>query len=130
VLSEDVTDAEPGKAGTTMVTEEWIFGQRTASPFGQQRAKDFGSLRPQWTDTFFASLSKQPNVRRGLEAQIKHTHRDDFLNSCACIEHRREEGIITTAISGSSVYCGQHRLNLIEFEVIDRTGTRSLERHC
>jgi hypothetical protein len=54
-----------------MVTEDWISGQRTAAPFGQQRAKDFGSLRPQWTDTFFASLSRQPNVRRCLEAQIK-----------------------------------------------------------
>jgi hypothetical protein len=69
-------------------------------------------------------------MRRGLEADIKHMHRDYFLNPCACIEHGREEGVITTAIGGSADNCGQHRLNLIEFEVFDRTGTRSLERHC
>jgi hypothetical protein len=65
---------------------------------------------------------------RGLEADIEHTHCDDFLNPCACIEHRGEECVMTTAISRTPVNCGQHRLNLIEFEVFDRTGTRSLER--
>ena len=26
VFSEDVSDAEPGEAGATVITEEWIFG--------------------------------------------------------------------------------------------------------
>jgi len=34
---------------------------------------------------FFASLAKQPNVRRRLEAHIKHAQRDDFLNPCAVL---------------------------------------------
>ena len=45
---------------------------------------------------FFASLAKQPNVRRRLETHIKHAQRDDFLNPCARIEHRREERVINT----------------------------------
>jgi hypothetical protein len=51
-------------------------------------------------------LTEQANVRRGLEAEIEHTHCDDFLNPCACIEHRGEEGVITMAI-GRPVNCGQ-----------------------
>src|SRR5437899_12434839 len=64
------------------------------------------------------SLRPLPNKRTcgGLEADIEHTHCDDFLNPCACIEHRGEEGVITTAIGRSPVNCGQHSLNLIEFE--------------
>jgi hypothetical protein len=130
MFSENVSDAKPGEAGATMVAEEWIFGYWALAPFGQQRTKDFGCLRPQWANTFLATLAKQANVRRGLEADIEHTHCDDFLNSCACIEHRGKEGVITTAIGRGPVNCSQHRLNLIEFEVVDRTGTGSLERHC
>ena len=69
-------------------------------------------------------------MRRRLELHIEHAESHDFLNTCARIEHRREEGIITTAISGSPVNCGQDCLNLIEFQIFDRTGTRALERHC
>ena len=68
-------------------------------------------------------------MRRRLEPHIKDAKSDDLLNPCACIEHRREERVITTAISGGPINCGQHRLNLIEFEVLDRTGTRSFEGH-
>jgi hypothetical protein len=130
MFSEDVSDAEPGEARAAVIVEKWIFGQRAVAPFRQHRTKNFGCLRPQWANTFLASLAKQANVRRSLELDIKHTHRDYLLNSGACIEHCGEEGVITTAIGGSPVNCGQHCLNLIEFEVFDRTGTRSLERYC
>src|SRR5205823_13968834 len=101
----------------------------------QQHTNNFGCWWPQWANSFLASLAKPANVRWRLEAHVMHTQRDDFqrddfLNPCACIEHRGEEGVITAAIGRSPVNCGQHSLNLIEFEVFDRTGTRSLKRHC
>jgi hypothetical protein len=118
VFSENVSDAESREAGATVVTEERIFGQRAVAPFGQQRTKNLGCLRPQRANTFLAALAKQANVRRGFQAHIKHAHRDDFLDPCACIEHRREERVITTAISGRPVNCGQHRLNLCRLETL------------
>jgi hypothetical protein len=69
----------------------------------------------------FASLAKQTNVRRRLEAHINHTQRHNFLNSCPGIEHRREERVITTTISSAPVNCGKQRLDLVKFEVLDRT---------
>jgi hypothetical protein len=113
-----------------MVAEQWMSGQRAFASFGEQRMKKFGCLRPQWAKTFLASLTKQANMWRGVKMDIEDTHRDYFLNPCACVEHCREEGEITTPISGSPINCSQHRLNLIEFEVFDRTGTRSFERYC
>jgi hypothetical protein len=46
VLPEDVADAEPGEAGTMTIPEESIVGKLRATTFGQERAKDFGCLRP------------------------------------------------------------------------------------
>ena len=130
VFPKDVADAEAGEARASMVTEEWIFGKWAGAPFRQQRTEDFGRLWPQWANTFLASLAKQANVRRGLEAHVKHAHRDDFVNPCACIEHRRKQCVITTTVRCGPVNCAQYRLDFIEFEVFNRTGTRSLERHC
>ena len=108
-----------------MVAEEWIVEERLVATFDQQRTKNFGRLRPQWGNAFFTSLAKEANVRRRLESHITDAKSDDFLNPCAGIEHRRKERVITTTISGGPINCCQHRLNLIEFEVLDRTGTRS-----
>jgi hypothetical protein len=47
----------------------------------------------------------------------------------ASIEHCREERVIPPTISGGQVKCSEHCLNLIEFKVFDRTGTRTLERN-
>ena len=43
---EDVADAESGEAGTMTIPEESIVGKLRATTFGQERAKDFGRLRP------------------------------------------------------------------------------------
>jgi hypothetical protein len=81
VFPEDVADAEPGEAGATMVAEEWIVEERLVATLGQQRTKNFGRLRPQWANAFFASLAKEANVRRRLEPHIKDAKSDDFLNT-------------------------------------------------
>src|ERR1700692_1365757 len=64
-----------------------------------------------------------------MEAHVIHAQSHNFLYSCAGIEHRCEECVVTTTISGGSVNRGEHRLDLSEFEVLDGTGARTLERN-
>ena len=52
VFPEDVADAEPAEAGAKTIAEESIVRRRRATTFGQERAEDFGSLRPQWANAF------------------------------------------------------------------------------
>jgi len=57
---EDVAHAEPAKAGTTIITKEWIVAERRIAAFGQQCTKDFGGLRPKRAQALFRPL---PNKR-------------------------------------------------------------------
>jgi hypothetical protein len=129
VFPEDVADAEPGEAGTMTIPEESIAGKQLVTTFGQEAGENVGSLWPQRADAFFAPLPKQANMRRSLKTHVRHTNRDDFLNPRPRIKHRREERVITATVNGSPINSVQHRLNLIEFEVLDCTGTRTFERH-
>jgi hypothetical protein len=52
LFPDDVADAEPGEAGAMTIKEESIVGRRRATTFGQERAEDFGNLRPQWANAF------------------------------------------------------------------------------
>jgi hypothetical protein len=62
-----------------------------------------------------------------LEPEVPHTKRHHFLDSYAGIEHRREERIVATSIGGGPVDRREHRLDLVELQVLDGTRARALE---
>jgi hypothetical protein len=58
MFPQNVANTEPRERGTIAITEQWVTDKGIAGAFCQKFTKHFGCLRPQWANTFFASLSK------------------------------------------------------------------------
>jgi hypothetical protein len=67
-------------------------------------------------------------LRKRFQLQVADTECNDFLHPGAGIEHGGEQRVIATSIDHGSIHAGEHRLNLIVFEVVNGAGTGALER--
>jgi len=59
MFPQNISNTEPKERGAIAITEQWVTDKGLAGAFRQKFTKHFRGLRPQWANTFFASLSVQ-----------------------------------------------------------------------
>jgi hypothetical protein len=62
-----------------------------------------GGLWPNGEVSFLLSLAEQPHLERFDQLQVANSEIGDLLSAGACVEHRRQERIVTSALRGGSI---------------------------
>src|SRR6516162_446446 len=95
----------------------WVF------PAGalilDQRFQELCRARPDRTKTSSIAFAHEADLTRRFETNVAHTEIDDFLDTGASIEHKREHGVIPPACARLPVDAAQQGLDLRRLQIID-----------
>src|SRR5215471_6120534 len=110
---------EPNASGTqrfTITVNEYslVVGSRTSF---QQGFEEINRLLPKGAGPFFTPFSNEPNLSRGLPADRAWAQIQCFLNPRTGVVKKSEQGMVSLALDGKTVWCRQDGGDFVGFEI-------------
>ena len=110
-----------------MINKDVSFWRKVDFSLLAERPQHCRGLRPEWTVSFFFSFAKESHLKRPAQLKVPNPQIDDFLDTPAGVEHRRQESIVPNALRCCSVDGFQNRIDLFVFQVVDSSVRRAFE---
>ena len=125
-----MTNSEPAQRLTSMINEDVSFWRKVDLALLAERPQHCRGLRPKWTVPFFFPFAEESHLKRPAQLKVSNPQIDDFLDTPAGVEHRRQESVVPNALRCRSVDGFQNRIDLFVFQVVDSPVRRAFERNC
>jgi hypothetical protein len=113
-----------------MIDKERFDGVSRQLSRGKERAKELGSFWPQWTEALLATLSEEANLIRTNELKIAGMYAQKFLGTRPCVEHHRQQDVVSLPTKSAAVDGREHRLDFLIFEVLHGLDASAFEGYA